>query len=103
MKYFARRSPCSSPARSKITTKDYSTSTWYGLRNVTSFITSITHFIDTAVTNTYTTTTAINATYEKSWDIAAPQIPARNKAGSDQSTSVAELNGTAVVTGGVTV
>ncbi|KAI4123754.1 MAG: hypothetical protein LQ338_005126 [Usnochroma carphineum] len=73
------------------------------MRNVTTLVTSITQFVDTAVTNYYNTSTQINTTYVASWDNGLPQIPATNSAHGRQTSMVLELNGTATVTAGVTV
>ncbi|KAI4192992.1 MAG: hypothetical protein LQ348_003005 [Seirophora lacunosa] len=81
----------------------FSTKTWYGLRNITTLVTSITQFVDTTVTNYYTTSTLSNTSYVTSWDLAAPQIPLWNGAAGSQTATEIKINGTATVVGGVTV
>lgn len=66
-------------------------------------MTSITQFVDTTVTNYYTTSTLSNTSYVTSWDLAAPQIPLWNGAAGSQTATEIKINGTATVVGGVTV
>ncbi|KAL8946001.1 MAG: hypothetical protein Q9222_007542 [Ikaeria aurantiellina] len=81
----------------------YDTTTWYGLRNVTSLVTSITQFVDTAVTNYHNTTFVANTSYLSSYDVASAEIPVRNHASGRQTVVVTEVNGTAVTTAATTV
>ncbi|KAL8711177.1 MAG: hypothetical protein Q9220_004322 [cf. Caloplaca sp. 1 TL-2023] len=82
---------------------DYATTTWYGPRNVTSLVTSITQFVDTAVTNYHNTTFVANTSYLSSYDLASARIPVLNLASGRQTTAVTELNGTAVTTAATTI
>ena len=57
---------------------DYYTSTWYGLRNHTSVISSITEYVDTTVTNYETITTIKNATYLTTFQVGYDAMTSRN-------------------------
>ena len=73
----------------------YYTSTWYGMRKVTSVVTHVTEYVDTTITNYETTTTVKNTTYYSTSQVAYDGIPAQNMNSNGPYTSSSMLNGTA--------
>lgn len=59
---------------------DYYTTTWYGPRKVTSVVSTVTQYKDTAITNYETKTTVKNATFTTTFEVAEDWVFASNAA-----------------------
>lgn len=71
------------------------------MRKVISSVTAVTQFLDTAVTNCHNTTVLANTSLVTSFDEASNPIPATKPA--HQELVLKELEGTRIITAGVTV
>ena len=92
--YWARMASLLSTDLSSSGLDEYTT-TWYGMRLVTSLITSVTEYVDTTITNYETTTTIKNTTFLSSSQVAYDGIPTANSASYTPWTVDTMLNVTA--------
>ncbi|KAL8686342.1 MAG: hypothetical protein Q9218_007172 [Villophora microphyllina] len=91
---------CCFVVQDTIDIRHWGPSTWYGQRNITTVVTSITEYADTTITNLHRTTRLVNTT---SVTYPTAQIHSYNGASGRQTSRMVTLNGSAVVTAGMTI
>ncbi|KAI4190766.1 MAG: hypothetical protein LQ346_004855 [Caloplaca aetnensis] len=81
----------------------YSTTTWYGVRDVVSLVTAITTYLDTTITNVDSTRAFVKTAFVTSFNIGLDPIPATKLYHQALAANLLEGNATSTITAAVTV